>query len=736
MPRLAISEDFFDEYERLEKHVRTGVRVAVRMFQRLAVAQLYAGKGLHLEQLEKARDPRIRTIRITKFYRGVVLAPDDGSDTFLLVRVAPHDEAIAWACKRVYSVNAATRGLEVRNVEALENMEPFFESKAETAPTRQFAAYSDTVLRDLGVDEQTLRMARVCVDRDDLRLLAPPLMPADQHEVLEYLAEGFSPKDVWEQLITVRHPAAERREQEPVGLGEAIRNTPSRIVAVSGPDELERILADDFARWRVFLHPTQRRVAYHPSFSGPAQVTGGPGTGKTVAALHRVRLLLRAGRGSGDRILLTTFTNAMAEALRENLSLLMGDRDGDLLARVDVTTVDSLAARVIREARGQVPQPVDTAAERSRWSKIRARNGLEWAEQFLAQEFRHVVLAQDLRSADEYLRCSRRGRGTAVGPVQRARLWRGMQDFEALLASENRATYLQLCAEAARILAEKGPRYRHVVVDEAQDLHPAQWRVLRGCVAPGADDMFIVGDPHQRIYDSQVSLRSLGIHVTGRSAKLRLNYRSTEEILNWSTALLGGQTIQQLGEDGEDGARDSLAGYRSELHGRRPSARGCSSQSEELAALVAQVRSWIEQDGVRPSEIAVCARFNTLADAAINRLRREGIPAVAVKDGPGTGTTAVRVASMYAMKGLEFRCVAVIGVNASVLPFPPQVTPAEVDPVQHRADLLAEHCLLFVACTRARDALAVSWSGDASSLLAPVLPEGAGATAPTAASTR
>ncbi|MDA5286250.1 UvrD-helicase domain-containing protein [Streptomyces sp. Isolate_45] len=724
MPRLAISEEFFDEYDGLEKHVRSAVRDAVRMFQQLTVAQLHAGKGLHLEQLRHPRDPRIRTIRITQAYRGVVLAPDDGSDTFLLVRVAHHDDAIAWARKRAYSVNSATGGLEVRNVAALEDMRPFFEHKAETAPARLFAAQSDTVLRDLGIDEQTLRLARLCVDRDDLRLVAPPLMPADQHEVLDHLAEGFSPEDVWEQLIAARRPAATGSGAwRPADLAEAIRSTPHRIVDVSGPDELDRVLADDFARWRVFLHPAQRRMAYVPSYSGPAQVTGGPGTGKTVAALHRVRHLLRGGgreRGGQEdagRILLTTYTNAMAETLRQNLALLLGEADAALLSRVDVTTVDSLASRVIREARGRVPKPLGTAAERSVWAGIRKRHELPWSEQFLSQELRHVVLAQDVRTAQEYQRVPRKGRGTPVGPVQREQLWRAMSEFTAVVSSRDTATYTQLCARAAELMATSAPRYAHVVVDEAQDLHPAQWRVLRASVAAGPDDLFIVGDPHQRIYDSRVSLRSLGVHVTGRSTRLRLNYRSTEEILVWSSALLDGRRIGRLGEDDETGAADSLAGYRSELRGRAPSARGWRSQEEELTALVEQVRSWIEADDVAPSDIAVCARFNTMVDAVIGRLRRDGVPVVAVKDATGPSVSGVRVATMHAMKGLEFRCVAVVGVAEGVVPFPPQVTPAQVDPLQHQSDLTAEHCLLFVACTRARDALAVSWHGTPSPLL-------------------
>ncbi|WP_351234613.1 UvrD-helicase domain-containing protein [Streptomyces sp. NPDC002133] len=718
MPRLALSDDFLTDLVSLQRPVQREVDEAIRMFRSLTAHQLHASKGLHLEKLQQARDPRIRTIRITKFYRGVLLAPDDGTDLYTLLRVAPHDEAIGWARKRAYSVNGATGALEVRNVDALEQMETFFSGKAAATPTRLFEQHSDTVLRDLGIDDQVLRLARVCVTPDDLKVMAPPMMPADQFEVLEFLGLGYTAEEVWEQVIAPRGQTVRAAaDRAPVTLAEAVLNTPHRLVEVTGPGELERMLNEDLARWRVFLHPAQRRYAYHPGFNGPAQVTGGPGTGKTVVALHRIRHLLRTG-GDGDRILVTTFTKAMAAALRDNLALLLGKADAHLLDRVDVTTVDALAARVIREANGSCPKPLSPAGEKSAWTRAIGRERSPWTQQFLSQEYRNVVLAQDLRTVDDYLRCARRGRGTQLGRVQRAQVWQVMQRFTTDLESRDSATYTQLCDRAARILAASGPRYRHVVVDEAQDLHPAQWRVLRACVAMQADDMFLVGDPHQRIYDSQVSLGSLGVHIRGRSARLRLNYRSTEVILKWSAALIDGQPVVALGEDGEEGAaHDTLRGYRSELHGRLPVARGHASQDQELVALVEQVRTWIEQDGVRPSDIAVCARFNTVADAVIQRLRRAGLAAVAVKDDPGPDVAGVRVATMYSMKGLEFRCVAVVGVTASVLPFAPQVTPAEIDPLQHQQDLLAEHCLLFVACTRARDALAVSWSGERSPLL-------------------
>ncbi|MFE1507038.1 UvrD-helicase domain-containing protein [Streptomyces sp. NPDC058726] len=707
MPQLAFANSFWESYDLLEKPVRAGVRKAMQKFQQLSVPELQADKGLHLESVEKARDPRMRTIRINDFWRGVVLAPDDGSDVFLLVNVVRHDDAYTWAAKRLYTTNAATRALEVRNVVAIEQLTPQLEKAAAAAPSLLFARYSDTVLRELGLDDQVLRAVHTVIDKPQLEAFGT-LLPEDQFEVLQYLAEGFSPEDVYRDVVAVRRPVASAPDPDE-SLAVAIANTTGRIRLITGPEELAEILEKPFAAWRVFLHPSQRRVAYRVSYGGPVQVTGGPGTGKTVAALHRVKHLL--DRSADSRILLTTYTNALAAALRENLSLLL-DGNEELLERVDVTTVNSYAHGVVARLDGKAPSPVGDREERQVWQRVVRKLGLPWTEQFLAQEYRHVVLAQNLRTLDDYLAASRRGRGSALPAGRRQRLWSAVELFETMLRERKGTTYLKVCARAAELLAASSATHDHVVVDEAQDLHPAQWRVLRGTVAPGSDDLFITGDPHQRIYDSKVSLGSLGIRVTGRTHRLRLNYRSTEEILTWSTGLLSQVTVQDLGGDGSD----TLAGYRSLLHGRRPQAAGYGSEQEEVAALVARVQDWVAQ-GIRPAEIGVCARFNILLDKAYDKLAGAGVPVVRVRDNPGADVDGVRLATMHAMKGLEFRCVAVLGVTAGALPFGREVTPASVDALQHESDLLRERCLLFVACTRAREALAVSWSGTSSPFL-------------------
>ncbi|MFJ4727258.1 UvrD-helicase domain-containing protein [Streptomyces diastaticus] len=706
MPHLAFDIAFCAQLNKLQPTVRQGVFDTWEKFEQLTHDQLRKDKGLRLEALtgSKDRNSPIRTIRISQGVRGVVLAPE-GGDTYVLLRVMPHDKAIAWALKQKASINTVTRAVEIRDMATLEQLAPAYERIAPSPERRLFAKFSDGDLAALGVDATTLRQARVLTDVEQLEVFAPHF-PQDQREVLEYLAAGFTVEEVWRDVVSL-HLADQAAVQpvDPADYDTAIRHTRTRIAVVTASDELRDILDKPFKAWRVFLHPSQHKVAYRPSYSGPAQVTGGPGTGKTVVALHRVRHLLRHLR-EGERVLLTTYTTALVAALRNGLAGLVEDEA--LRARVDIMTVDSFAARVLSTSR----RPIHSQEETARWEAAAAATGCNGTPQFLAQEYKHVLLAQDLRTVEAYTAADRKGRGSALPASSRAAVWRTVHEFTEKLAADHLRTYLGTCSEAADRLRETGPRYRHVVVDEAQDLHPAQWRLLRAAAPERPDDLFIAGDPHQRIYDCKVSLKSVGVKVAGRSTRMRKNYRSTHEILSWSTALLHGRPFDDLADDSR---HDTLLGYRSSLRGNGPEVHRADTSEAEMAALTARVRTWLA-NGVQPSDIGITARFKKNGDQAVEALCAAGIPAARLR-GDTSPADAVNVGTMHAFKGLEYRYVAVIGVREGALPYPRAITPPEVDSLQHETDLLAERCLLFVACTRARDGLYVSWTGEPSPFL-------------------
>ncbi|MEV5329505.1 UvrD-helicase domain-containing protein [Nonomuraea sp. NPDC052634] len=234
--------------------------------------------------------------------------------------------------------------------------------------------------------------------------------------------------------------------------------------------------------------------------------------------------------------------------------------------------------------------------------------------------------------------------------------------------------------------------YRHVVVDEAQDISPAQWRLLRAVVPRARDDLFIVGDPHQRVTDTRVALGAVGIPADQHM--LGVSHRLSRELLSFAVRLRGGGPAPGLVK-----GATVMYDYTATRHGERPVVRAYESEEAELAGLRTTVESWLA-DGVPPDEIAVGARDQRLVRAAKQAL--DGLD--------------VRALTFQHLKGLEFERVALIGVAEGVVPRPlPQDPPP--DPYARARALERERSILFVACTRARSILYISHSGRGSPFL-------------------
>src|SRR5208282_30977 len=330
---LAITKDFLAEYAKLEKSVQGAVEVAIAKFTE------HAHAGLRPEKLQDGPDDRIRTIRVDSLWRCVVLAPDVG-DTYCLITVLPHEKVSAYANAHRFSVNQALGVLEVRDEEAIQQLQPSLQAPAEPDHKRLFTDVSDADLTRLGIDAQVLPTVRLLTSEADLEMLQT-VLPDAQYAVLYALACGMTVDEAWAEVSQLLPADAPPEQVDPSDLVSAMERTPGQVTFVSGQEELQLILAHSFAAWRTFLHPSQRKIAYRPSYAGPAQVTGGPGTGKTVTVLHRAAFLATRTASlpqSADepeaagpmhllgpdakQVLLTTFNGNLAEALYTQLDLL------------------------------------------------------------------------------------------------------------------------------------------------------------------------------------------------------------------------------------------------------------------------------------------------------------------------------------------------------------------------------------------------------------------------------
>lgn len=693
MPKLGMERDFaVREFPNLEKKVRERTADTLLKFADTAYT------GAHLEKVSKARDPRFRSVRIDRSYRGIVLAPE-GDDCYMLLTVLPHDKAYEWARRHEVSVNEALGRIEIGDIAAIEETLPAIEQIQPIGQRGLFDHVTDDVFDRFGIDPQVRTVA--CAFTAEVQLeAARGFLPNVQWAALYGLAAGLDPDDVWAELGGPID--GERFDAD--DLTAAIERSPDRMLVVDGPDELLELFRKPFDLWRVYLHPAQYEVA-HGDFAGPARVTGGPGTGKTVVAMHRAKHLAERGEGT---VLLTTFTRTLAASLEAGMNLLVDSPD--VRDRIDIRHIDQVAHEAFRARHGK-PRIATDDDLAGVCAEVLQRHELPITATFLLEEWRQVVLAQDVRSADQYLKVRRHGRGKPLLRAQRRPVWAALEDFARTLVARRLWTYETVCATAVDVLQDAQDKpYRHVIVDEAQDLSPTRWRMLRALTQRAPNDVFIAGDTHQRIYDHRVSLSEVGVEVRGRSSRLNVNYRTTAEILGWSLGILRGERIDDM-----DGSIESIAGCRCEVHGYPPTLRGARDLGDECDHLAEQIRQWGD-GGIGLGDIAVAARSNKMVERVADALTTEDVPAFALGKAKPSAA-AVSVGTMHRMKGLEFRCLAVVGVSDGLVPASATVTSRVEDEATHRHDLQRERCLLFVACTRAREQLYVSWHGAPSPFL-------------------
>jgi superfamily I DNA/RNA helicase len=694
--RIAITTNFLEAYTALQGSEQRLVKNAFAKFDDLRHA------GGHIEKLG-GKNPNVKSLRVNQELRIILLAPESG-DLYVWHTVMHHDAAYDWAARHRFQANAATGAFEVVDFATLDAMQTNL-AAAPATPTAPpvFAVVSDADLIRLGIDSDRLPLVRLVTTEEQVLSLVGAL-PPQQAEVLCMLFDGLSVEETWAAVAALAAPTSARDDLQAAALSPA---SADRVHLVEGPDEFEWILSQPFDKWRTFLHHSQRRLAYRSAYNGPVRVTGGAGTGKTVVALHRVKALL--DNGHQGRVLFTTYNRNLASDIEQRLSQLVTPEQ---MKQVDVINIDRLIMSIVRDHLGKAPAVLAEWDAKKLWETAVLETGFTRPWEFVAEEWDRVVAALGITSREQYLAAPRAGRGTRLNRAERIAVWQVIEAFGRAASHAGKYTFPQLSMEATTIMQAQAVRpYTAVVVDEAQDLHPATWRAVRELVSPGQNDLFIVGDAHQRIYGPKASLKRCGIDIVGRSHKLRINYRTTLQILRWSRALLSGMTVDDLDEGADD-----MAGYTSLLQGAAPSLAGFRSSDDEIR----HITDWINQrrrGSDSYSSFCVVARTNDEVGRLLAGFGKAKLPAEELSATSQPTENAVHVGTMHRVKGLEYRYMVVAGVSAGVMP-PNFVSQRRHDsPEEYDRLIEIERSLLFVSSTRARDEVLVTWVGSPSPLL-------------------
>jgi mRNA-degrading endonuclease RelE of RelBE toxin-antitoxin system len=664
-----------------------------------------ANPGMSFHKLDKARDKNFWSVRVGSDIRLIV---HRSADSLLLCYVDHHDRAYQWAERRRLEAHPTTGAAQW--VEVRERVDEILVHKA--VPTREpavppggkpllFSHMSDEDLLGWGVPTEWLAEVRLA-DEDSLLTLADRL-PAEAAEALIELATGGTP----------RRPQTATAGADPFAHPDAQR----RFRVMQDVEELERALEFPWDQWTVFLHPAQRQWVER-DHGGPARVSGSAGTGKTIVALHRAVHLARNNENA--RVLLTTFSPALAHALHARLRRLVG-RTPMLAERIDVVALDELGERLFKFAFGK-PALVDdqtvrrylgeAAASVSTPAKAGGGAGLpaKFGAGFWWSEWADVIDPWQIDNEEGYRDFRRLGRKTRLSEGQRTAAWQVFGRVRERLRAENRLTRATLFARLAEHYAgaAKLP-FEHVVVDEAQDISAPQLRFLSALGGQQRNALFFAGDLGQRIFQLPFSWKSLGVDVRGRSRTLHVNYRTSHQIRMQADRLLGPELADV------DGNNEDRKGTVSVFNGPAPVVRAAASIEAEAEA-VAEWLTECAQQGLRAGEMAVFVRSDAELDRARRAVSNAGLAHHVLDEHVETDSDEVSIGTMHLAKGLEFRCVAVMACDDEVVPLQERI-----DSVADEADLKevydTERHLLYVACTRARDRLLVSGVEPASEFL-------------------
>ena len=691
---VAISSDFLKAFAALPRQIQGKVTEFVNKFRNNPKAP-----GINYEKIHDAADKNMRSVRIDDTYRGIVVQQEE-SGVYLLLWVDHHDKAYDWAKRKKCEINPTTGNVQVFDIQPAEAI-----PAPDLDKPKLFAQIKDSELLALGLPQDQLGIVRDLSSLEDFYSLKHCL-PEDAYEGLEWLANGFSPQEVLD-LLSVDKEVISQND-----FAAALQTPRSQktFIIVEGEEELRRIMAEPLEKWRVFLHPTQRKIV-QKNYSGPARVLGGAGTGKTVVAMHRAKWL--AGKLNGrEKILFTTFTANLAGDINDNLRKICSVEEHK---HIEVINLDAWVAHFIRELGYSYSIAYDDTLTEI-WEEAITLSGeeTEFETGFFSEEWLKVVCAQEAYSQELYLKASRLGRGTRLDRKKRIQVWHVFEEYQNLMKEKQLRDVETAMYECRKILERSADNthYKSIIVDEGQDFSMNAFRLLRSLAGPEhPNDLFIVGDAHQRIYKNKAVMSKCGINIRGRSNYLTINYRTTEEIRKYAFGLLKGIPFDDLDEEYDEGKT-----CQSLTHGNLPKNQIFNSAAEEIEFLITEIKQLIES-GVEPKNICVVARTHRLLDDYVAQFTRVGIRTYEIKRSKldDRSFDGVRLATMHRVKGLEFLYVFVVAVNKRVVPLASAII--HTDPVTEAETMTAERCLLYVALTRAQKSAYITSYGSPSEFL-------------------
>ncbi len=692
-----IADTFTDALARLNNQEQRAVKTTVFDLQMDAT-----GNGLRLHKLTGGRDKNFWSVSASMDLR--VIIHRNGEDV-LVCYTDHHDKAYAWAATRKLEVHPTTGAAQLVDIAQVEReiIVPIYKNqevvreieRLQPAVRPPLADKDGSWLMRYGVPEEWVKRIKEASE-DDLLAIADHL-PGEAAEAIIDIAAGNTPP---------LPPQLNPETHDPFEHPDALR----RFRSIETSQELKAALNAPWDKWTIFLHPSQREIV-NKTYSGPARVSGSAGTGKTVVALHRAVNMVRDDEAV--TLLLTTFSPALANALRNSLNRLL--RHEPILAeRIRVDDLDTMGRNLFSK-RIREQKIVDKEWQNDALLEAAEMVDHDFRIGFLKNEWHNVVDPWQLRTVDEYLNVRRIGRRTQLPRVRREQAWAIFAQVYERLAEQDAVTQAGVFQALADLFEQPDQRapYDYVVVDEAQDISVPQLRFLAAMIGDTQNGLFFSGDLGQRIFQAPFSWSQLGIDVRGRSSMLRINYRTSHQIRSQADLLLG-NFVEDM-----DGNKESRTTAQSVFNGPIPIIKTYDSEVDEIEGVSEWLAALIA-DEVAPAEIAVFVRSHAELERGHLAIEQAGQEACELDENLITKSGYITLATMHLAKGLEFKAVAVMACDQDIIPNQERIEEV-ADMAQIGEVTETERRLLYVACTRARDQLMISAAGEPSEFIQDLL---------------
>lgn len=695
--RLFLSETFFDALLKLPKKIQDKVVNFQRKFRddRTSV-------GIHLEPISQFKNSSLRTARVDDNYR-VIVGVLSG-ENYSLLYVGAHEEAYRWGMNKRFVWNEHTQACQLVTLEEKQEQVTVQQTAPTENETKFFEGVPEEKLLKIGVPQEAIAKVRNMMTLDDLDVLES-VLPIDAYENIFNIMDG---EDIDAVIASIEEGQAKDNEDKLLS-----DNNKRRFVEITDDIDLQQIIEQGMDKWQIFLHPSQRKLV-NAEYNGTMKVSGGAGTGKTIAALHRLKYLCAK---PGANVLFTTYTKTLCINLADSIQKLNVPKSKYTLNNIDRVLLDTAEKYKVKEGYKVLDYSGDEESLKL-WREVLETEVTEFDEQFLYDEYIDVIVYFGNKDVKQYMVQPRVGRTRALSRKQRIEIWKLVEKYIALKQQRKVVDRLELFNETTNYLNENNIHpYTNVIADEFQDFSNPELKFIRALVADGKNDLFLTGDPIQRIYNGRkINFSAAKINVRGfRSRKLKINYRTTEPIKRMAVGIVKG-----IDYDDMDGGKESMNGYVSLIHdGVAPLYRIVDDANAE----VQQVVEWMDEcqeSGIKLSEICIAAPNMGLLKSMQTRLHHDGKNYRVLKGAQKQGCAeGIDLCTFHSLKGLEYRVVILMGVNERNVPS--RVTEgypfSGMDKMAQKEYLSSKRSLLYVAITRARQLVYIVGFGEPTGLI-------------------